>query len=188
MDELSQRDDVCLFALDETGIRLESSNFYGWAPKGLPLYAEANGDHKGVNVIGATEILKTFKPYYSIYSSREGIKAPHVGRFIDKLMRRNPDKEVWMIMDNYPPHRSIASEYERKYQGRLHFIFLPPYSPELNPEENMWAWPWDYCARESAYAVDKELPQRIRKFFEYAYNTPSKVRRRVDARSYFKAS
>ena len=103
-------------------------------------------------------------------------------------MRRNPDKEVWMIMDNYPPHRSIASEYERKYQGRLHFIFLPPYSPELNPEENMWAWLKDYCARESAYAVDKELPQRIRKFFEYAYNTPSKVRRRVDARSYFKAS
>ena len=52
----------------------------------------------------------------------------------------------------------------------------------------MWTWPWDYCAREGAYAVDKELPQRIRKFFEYAYNTPSKVRRRVDARSYFKAS
>ena len=76
-----------------------------------PLYAEANGDHKGVNVIGATEILKTSKPYYSIYSSREGIKAPHVGRFIDKLMRRNPDKEVWMILDNHPPQRSIASEY-----------------------------------------------------------------------------
>ena len=47
VDELSHRDHVCLFALDETGIRIESNNFYGWAPKGLPLYAEANGDHKG---------------------------------------------------------------------------------------------------------------------------------------------
>ena len=52
----------------------------------------------------------------------------------------------------------------------------------------MWAWLKDYCARDSAYAVDKELPQRIRKFLVYAYNTPSKVRRRVDARSYFKTS
>lgn len=70
MDELSHKDDVCLFALDETGIRLECDNFCGWAPKGLPLYAEANGDHKEVNVIGATEILDGYKPCYSIHSSR----------------------------------------------------------------------------------------------------------------------
>ena len=48
--------------------------------KGLSLYAEADGDHKGVNVIGATEIQTLFKPHYSIYSFREGIKALHVGR------------------------------------------------------------------------------------------------------------
>ena len=163
MDELSQRNDVCLFALDETGIRVESSSFYGWVPKGLPLHAEANGDNKGVNVIGATEILKTFKPYYSIDSSRGGIKPKHAGQFVDKLMRTNRDKEVWVILDNYRPHRSIAHEYESKYNGRLHFIFLPPYSPKLNPEKTIWAWLKDYCTRYSAYAIDKELPQRIRK-------------------------
>ena len=145
MDELSHRDHVCLFALDETGIRIESNDFYGWAPKGLPLYAEANGDHKGVNVIGATEILGSYKPYYSIYPSREGMKSQHIGEFIDKLMHTNSDKEVWVILDNYRPHRSIAPEYESKYQGRLHFMFLPPYSPELNPQENVWAWLKDYC-------------------------------------------
>lgn len=188
MDELSHRDHVCLFALDETGIRIESNDFYGWAPKGLPLYAEANGDHKGVNVIGATEILGSYKPYYSIYPSREGMKSQHIGEFIDKLMHTNSDKEVWVILDNYRPHRSIAPEYESKYQGRLHFMFLPPYSPELNPQENVWAWLKDYCARDSAYTADKELPQRIRKFFVYAYNTPGKVSRRVDAKLYFKTA
>ncbi len=157
-------------------------------PKGQPLYAEANGDHKGVNVIGATEILRGYKPCYSIHSSREGIKSQHVGEFVDKLMRANRDKEAWVILDNYRPHRSIAPEYESKYQGRLHFMFLPPYSPELNPQENVWAWLKDYCARDSAYAGDKELTQRIRKFFTYAYNTPSKMRRRVDARVYFGAA
>ncbi|MEA4884370.1 MAG: transposase [Clostridia bacterium] len=77
-----------------------------------------------------------------------------------------------MILDTYRPHRSIAPEYESKYQGRLHFMFLPPYSPELNPQENVWAWLKDYCARDSAYSADKELPQRICKLFVYAYNTP----------------
>ena len=127
MDKLSRRDGVCLFALDETGIRRESANFYGWAPKGLPVYAEANGDHKGVNVIGANEILGSYKPYYSIHPSQEGMKSQHVGEFMDKLMQTNSDKEVWVILDNYRPHRSIEPEYESKYQGRLQFMFLPAF-------------------------------------------------------------
>ena len=188
MDELAQREDVCLFALDETGIRLESSSFYGWAPRGQRLHVEANGDHKGVNVIGATEILRHYKAFYSMHPSGEGMKTQHVGQFIDKLMRMNNDKEVWVIWDNYRPHRSIASDYEDKYRGRLHFVFLPPYSPELNPQENIWAWLKDCCARTSAYSTIKELRQRIHKFHIYAYNTPSKVRRRVDARAYFKVA
>jgi transposase len=188
VDELAHRDDVCLFALDETGIRLESASFYGWAPKGQRLHVEANGDHKGVNVISATEILRQYRPLYSAHPFGEGMKAKQVGRFIDKLMRLSDGKEVWVIWDNYQPHRAIAAEYENKYRGRLHFMFLPPYSPELNPQENMWAWLKDYCARTGAYSTVKDLRQRIRKFYVYAYNTPSKVRRRVNARTYFKAA
>ena len=71
VDELSHRDDVCLLALVKTGTRLESSRFYVLAPKGLRLYAEANKDHKGINVIGATEILKSYKSYYSYIHRRK---------------------------------------------------------------------------------------------------------------------
>ena len=53
---------------------------------------------------------------------------------------------------------------------------------------HIWAWLKDYCARTSAYSTIKELRQRIHKFHIYAYNTPSKVRRRVDARAYFKVA
>lgn len=67
-------------------------------------------------------------------------------------------------------------------------MFLPPYSPDLNPQENVWAWLKDYCARDSSYAADKELIRRMRKFFMYAYNTPSRMRRRVNARMYFGAA
>ena len=89
------------------------------------------------------------------------------------------------VLNSYRPHRSIALEYESKCHGRLHFMFLPPYSPELNPQENVWAWLKDYSARDSAYTADKELAQRIRKFFIYAYNTPRKMRMRMDARVHF---
>lgn len=63
-------------------------------PKRPSSLCRAKRGLQGMNVIGATEILKTFKPYYSIYSFREGMKAPHVGRFVDKPMRKNPSKDV----------------------------------------------------------------------------------------------
>lgn len=56
-----------LFALYETGLGLESSSLYRWAPKGLPLYAQANWAHTGVNAIGAAETLKGYKPCYAMY-------------------------------------------------------------------------------------------------------------------------
>lgn len=75
MDELClHRDDVCLFTLDETGIRLESTSFYGWAPVILSLLGTSEWAPQGVNVIGAREILKSYRPYYSIHSSWGGMK------------------------------------------------------------------------------------------------------------------
>lgn len=182
VDESFHSDDVCLFVPEETGIRLESGNFDGSVPEGLPLCAEPDGDHKGVNVIGATDILAGHKPYYSIHSSRQGVKSQHVGRFVDRFMCTNRDKGVSVILDNYRPRRSIAAEHESKSWGGLYFVFLLSYSPELNLQESIWAWFKDYCAGDSAYTCDKQLFQRIRESLIHAHNTPHKMRRRVDAR------
>ncbi len=116
------------------------------------------------------------------------MKSHHVGQSVDRLMRVSGGKRVWVISDNYQPHRSIAVEYENKYRGRLYLMFLPPYSPALNLQENIWAWLNDYCSRTSAYSTVKEPHERVRKFHIYAYSTPSKVRRRVNACNSFEAA
>lgn len=66
----------------------------------MPCEIESNGRHKGLNIIGATEILGDYKFYYSSQPSREGIKARHVGSFLDKLIAHYPGKEVYIIWDN----------------------------------------------------------------------------------------
>lgn len=49
------------------------------------------------------------------------------------------DKDAVIVMDNASFHskKRLFSAAE-KYGCRL--IFLPPYSPELNPIENFWSW------------------------------------------------
>lgn len=151
-----------------------------------PVGGGGDGSHNGLNIVGATEILRDYKFYYSSHPSKEGMKAHHVGGFLDRLMGREQGKEVYIIWDNSPTHKAIAEEYERKYRGRLHLLFLPPYSPEFDPQENIWCWLKTYCARNRAYSTVKELSAWIGKFQVYTYNTPSRVRKRVDARLYFK--
>jgi len=47
---------------------------------------------------------------------------------------------VFLIVDGHPIHRSVkVRQYVASTQGRLQLFFLPPYSPELNPDEQVWA-------------------------------------------------
>ncbi|MGH3754753.1 MAG: transposase, partial [Pseudonocardiaceae bacterium] len=46
---------------------------------------------------------------------------------------------VFLIIDGHPVHRSRAvKEFAASTKRKLRLFFLPPYSPELNPDE--WVW------------------------------------------------
>ncbi len=66
----------------------------------------------------------------------------NAGRFIDflrALLDSVPGK-IFLIVDGHPVHKAKkVSEFVReKAAGRLAMFFLPPYSPDLNPDE--WVW------------------------------------------------
>ena len=44
-------------------------------------------------------------------------------------------KPVFMIMDGHPVHKSKKREFVASLHGRLSINLLPPYAPDLNPDE-----------------------------------------------------
>lgn len=57
-----------------------------------------------------------------------------VALFFNELEKAYPDKHIVMVFDNAPSHRpKIVRERER-----MTCIYLPPYSPELNPAERFF--------------------------------------------------
>jgi transposase len=66
----------------------------------------------------------------------------NAGRFIDflKALLDSVPGKVFLIVDGHPVHKDKkVSEFVReKADGRLRIFFLPPYSPDFNPDE--WAW------------------------------------------------
>jgi transposase len=55
--------------------------------------------------------------------------------YLDEFSKQNPNEFKIIVLDNGAFHKAKAL----KIPDNIAFIFLPPYSPELNPAENMWA-------------------------------------------------
>ena len=61
--------------------------------------------------------------------------------FVDFLKRliHKWSRPIFLIVDGHPIHKSAAvSKFITSTKGRLQLFFLPPYSPELNPDEQVW--------------------------------------------------
>ncbi len=68
----------------------------------------------------------------------ENSKAETISRFLGDLRTANEDyKAVVAIIDNFASHRSAAVRDKAEKIG-VYLVFLPPYSPDLNPIELIW--------------------------------------------------
>ena len=58
-----------------------------------------------------------------------------------KALVQDSEKPVFLILDNHPVHHARrARDYVESLDGKLRLFFLPPYSPELNPDESVWGY------------------------------------------------
>jgi len=135
---VSSEPDIVIYAMDEAGIKREATITSGWFPKGKKAIVLSPSTHEKVNLVGAVN-LSTGQ---IILNKVERFNKDACIEFLDKI-ERNESKEckkIYVILDNARPHRAKAVY---KYlcnnsKNRIHLIFLPPYSPELNPSENIW--------------------------------------------------
>lgn len=54
--------------------------------------------------------------------------------FLDEVASRHPDERVVMVLDGAGWHKAKSLTIP----ANLRLLFLPPYSPELNPAEHLW--------------------------------------------------
>lgn len=91
--------------------------------------------------------------YFTLH--RGSIRTPQVCRFLRHLLRHC---RGWVILlwDRAPIHRSRAvGRLVATYRDRLEVVPLPPYAPDLNPDE--WAWAHLKC-RELANHTAPDTP------------------------------
>ncbi len=135
-DDLKKKDvplkDVCLGFLDETTPQSNSNTVRFWH-KEPKLTVEKHIEKWKNNNVGFYALRGN-----SCLSFMNSSKKEEIGKFLQKIRAINSEfKRIILILDNFKSHHSkYILDYAEKHDIIL--IFLPPYSPDLNPIEFIW--------------------------------------------------
>jgi transposase len=130
----ARRTGAVIFFVDEAAVRSDAHRGTTWGKIGQTPVVRESGDRFGLRLISAVSPRGDMK-FASFEGSMTGEK--FVG-FLKKL-RRDVGGPLIVIADNAAYHRSPpVREYVAHSQGELVVEHLPRYSPELNPDEQVW--------------------------------------------------
>jgi len=127
-----------IYFVDEASVRSDSHRGLTWGKIGETPVVKDSGGRFGLSVISG--ITPRGDMRFSFIEGRMNSK-----RFIQFLKQLQGDagKPIIVIVDNAKYHHSketqafIASQ-KRAKKGDILMAFLPAYSPELNPDEQVW--------------------------------------------------
>jgi transposase len=107
----------------------------GWGPRGQRLTARVpHGHWKTLTFIAALRVDRVDAPWV--------IDGPINGElftlYVEKILAPTLAKGDVVILDNLGSHKGRAARRAVRQAG-AHMLFLPPYSPDLNPIEQLFA-------------------------------------------------
>jgi transposase len=130
----AKKEKAAIFFSDEASIRSDFHSGTTWSPTGQTPVIETTGARFSVNMISAVNNRGLMR-FMTFEGSLNGDK------FIEFLKRliHNIGYPIYLIVDGHPTHKSTkVKKFVQSTKGKLRLFYLPPYSPELNPDELVW--------------------------------------------------
>ena len=128
---LARRHKADIYFEDEAGIRSGHHVGTTWGAKGTTPVVRTTGARFSVNMISAITSKGTMR--FMTYTGK--MKASVFCEFLKRLIH-NASTTIFLILDGHPVHRSLrVKKFVQATEGELRLFYLPPYSPELNPDE-----------------------------------------------------
>jgi transposase len=103
--------------------------------KGQTPVVQTSGQRQSLNVISAVNARGEF--WAATYTGK--LNAESFVAFLRNFVQGRAYK-VLLVADGHPAHKAkLVKDYVRSLAGRLELHFLPPYAPDLNPDEFVWS-------------------------------------------------
>jgi transposase len=163
---------AAIFFLDEAGFSSEPNLGRTYGYKGKTPVVRTTGQRQKINAISAVSAKGGF--WSRTYSG-----TLNAGRFVEflKAFRRGGRGKVFLVVDGHPSHRakSVAA-YVASCRGDLELHFLPPYAPDLNPDEFVWQYAKTNGAAKRPLRKNESLTERVKSDLDAIKRKPELVR------------
>ncbi len=119
--------------MDESAVRSDHPRGGTWGARGqTPVVAES-GDRFGLNPVSAVSPRGNLR--FAVIEGRMDSE-----RFVAFLrdLRADAGRPIIVVADNASCHGSARVEAFVKENEEIHLAHLPAYSPDLNPDEQVW--------------------------------------------------
>ena len=124
-----------IFFLDEAGFQSDPPLGRTYGLKGHTPVVVTSGQRQSLNVISAINARGEF--WAATYTGK--LNAESFVAFLKNFMKGRPGT-VFLVVDGHPAHKAnLVTEYVGSLGGRLELHPLPPYAPDLNPDEFVWS-------------------------------------------------
>ena len=138
---------MTLAFLDEVGFSLKGVVRQTWALRGHTPTVQMKASWDRVSMLG----LITTGGQVLQHTHRGSISGSRVGCVLKHILRQ-VEGDVVIVLDNASIHKTKAVTAFVNSQLRLSLQYLPPYAPEHNPIERVWAYIkrnvlGNFCAR-----------------------------------------
>ena len=160
MEEVRLMDREQLVFVDESGSHIALTPLYGWAPKGQRAYGAAprNRGHN-TTILGALS-WQGVQAAMLLEGAADGLAFE---AFLEHCLVPTLVAGQIVVLDNLSIHKSVRVQAMIEKCG-CQLLFLPPYSPDFSPIEQMWSKLKQYlrrCAARTKAALDAAIAQGL---------------------------
>ncbi len=130
-----EKENSAIYFADAVHPTLNAKPSYGWMRRGKPKTLLTIGSRKRVNIHGAIDIHNQDV----ITLSADSINADSTIALLTRIRDKNPHlSKIYIILDNARSHHAKKVKAWLSWNKKIELVFLPAYSPNLNPIERLW--------------------------------------------------
>jgi len=151
-----------IFFLDEAGFQSDPPLGRTYGLKGKTPVVTTSGQRQSINAISAVNARGEF--WAATYTGK--LDAEAFVAFLQNFMKERNER-VFLVVDGHPAHKANTVKHLIKgMKGRLELHFLPPYAPDLNPDEFVWSYMKGNGVSKKPLKKNESLRQRVEQDLE----------------------
>lgn len=154
---LAKQEGAAIFFGDEAGVRSDYHAGTTWGIKGRTPVVIRSAQRARVNMLSAISP----KGELRFMLAKGRVNGQVFIEFLRRLLK-GALCPVFLIVDGAKIHKSkVVSAFVASTQGRLRLFLLPPYAPELNPDEQVWNYVKNHGVGRQGLTRASELKAKV---------------------------